>query len=73
MKDECYLIVDAYGVVRLTKREPKLSRTEVAIKLRVAVSDNAFRSPIIGADLTVEEGRVIQPSIEVDAVEENPA
>lgn len=70
MKDTVYLVTDASGVVRMTKRAPSLYRNEVAVRLTVQVPDSAFRSLEVSAILDVPEDRVILPGVEVDVAED---
>lgn len=67
MKTKVFLIADAWGVVRLTKREPALNRGEVAVRLTVTIPDAVFKNPIVDASVEVAEDRVIAPSVEVEA------
>jgi len=67
MKDTIFLVTDASGVVRMTKRAPSLCRNEVAVRLTVTVPDSAYRSLEVSASLDVPEDRVILPEIEVEA------
>lgn len=69
MKDAVYLVADANGVVRMTKRQPSLYRQEVAVKVTVSIPDNCFRSWVFGASVEVPDDRVIQPEISVEAEE----
>ena len=70
MKDTCYLIADRYGVKRLTKRPPSLSRNEIGVAVKITIPDSAFRSPFITTSLDVPEDSVIQPIVEMEIVEE---
>lgn len=47
------------------KGKPSLARDEVAFRLFLSVPASVFRSPIFEADLEVEEGQVIVPTVEV--------
>lgn len=69
MKDAVYLVADANGVVRMTKRAPALYRQEVAVKVSVTIPDECFRSWVFVASVEVPDDRVIQPEIEVEAEE----
>jgi hypothetical protein len=67
MKDTAYLIADAFGVLRMTKRAPSLGRKEVAVKVTITIPDEAFRSALFGATVDVPSDRVIQPDVSVEA------
>lgn len=69
MKDSVYIVSDAWGVQKMTRREPVLSRGEVAVRVTITVPDNCFKNPIINAALDVPEDRVIEPRAEVEALE----
>lgn len=70
MKDKIYLIANASGVVRHTKRYPSMSRDEIAVAVTIAIPDSAFRSPVLSVALDVPDGHVIQPTVELNSVEE---
>jgi hypothetical protein len=69
MKDEVYIVLTSTGATRMTKRPPYLSRSEVGVRIKITVPDNAFRSPILTVDLEVPDSHVVQPTIEVQTVE----
>lgn len=72
MKDEIYIVLNASGAARMTKRPPYLERSEIAVRVRIAVPDSAFRSPIIAVDLNVPDTAIAQPMIELEAVDMPP-
>lgn len=57
MNDVIYLVVDEYGVKRMTKNLPGLSKGEYPIKLNVEVKDSAFREPTVEKTVVVEDWR----------------
>ena len=73
MKDIIYLIVSEGGARRMTKRRPDLFRDEIAIRLRVHIPDECFRTLIIDAVADIPEEMVIhaevEPEIEPEAAE----
>lgn len=69
MKDEVFLILNASGVQRITKRYPTLGRSEIAVKLSITVPASSFRAPILSAALDIPEDRVIQPEISLEVVD----
>ena len=72
MKDNVYLICDRNGVRRLTKRAPVLARYEIGVHLRITIPADAFKAPIITADVEVPETATLQPAISVDIVDPPP-
>jgi len=70
MKDTIYIVMTDGGVSRITKRWPMLSRSEIAVEVRLSVPDSSFRSPILRATLDVAENAIIQPTIEVEALDQ---
>jgi len=66
MKTTVFLIFDRHGAQRMAKRQPSLSRAEIAVRIKVCIPDEAFRSPILIASLDVPETHVIQPVIELE-------
>lgn len=73
MKDVCYLIADAHGIVRMTKRAPSLSRNEIGVMVAVTIPKTAFKAPYLLAVLDVPEESVMQPVIEMVVVDPKPA
>ncbi len=69
MKDTVYLVLNADGVVRMTKRWPALAREEVGVQLKVSIPDDSFKSPVVAAHLDIPADRVIQPEIEMEVGE----
>ena len=72
MKDTVYITCVARGALRMTKRLPFLNRGEIAVQLRISIPDGCFKSPILGASLHVTEQQVIQPTVEIEALDATP-
>ena len=68
MKQTIFLIVTKQGVQRMTKRAPSLYRGEVAVALTVNIPTGVFRPLSIPATLDIEEGSVIHPTVEIEAL-----
>lgn len=65
MKDTCYLVLDEYGIQRMTKRQGSLKRGEVAVRIAVSIADKCFVEPAISANITIPESAVIVPTVDV--------
>ena len=65
MKTTCYLIISENGSVELRKRRPDLSSGQVAVKLRLDISDRFFERFIPDVEMTIPDEAVIEPEIEV--------
>lgn len=72
MKDQIYIVVDASGAQRMTKRAPSLYRNEVAVRIKITVPDQCFRSLEVAAEIEVQEEQVIQPAVTVTALDAPP-
>lgn len=57
MNETIYLVVDRYGVKKMTKNLPALNRGEIPIKLELEVEASAFRAPVIEKHIRVEDWR----------------
>lgn len=57
MKDVIYLVVDRYGVKRMTKKMPSLYTGEFPLKVEVTVEQNAFQNPTVTKQVVVEDWR----------------
>jgi hypothetical protein len=66
--DDCYIVISAYGIQRMTKRPGKLAKGEVAVKVRFVVPTALFDDPEPSAIITIPESFAIHPEIEVEAV-----
>ena len=71
MKDTVYLVLNADGVVRMTKRWPSLAREEVGVQVKVTIPDDSFKAPVLGATLDIPPDRIIQPDLTIE-VEPQP-
>lgn len=57
MKQTIFLVADRYGVKRMTKSLPGMSRGEIPIKLEIEVAETAFREPVITKKVVIEDWR----------------
>lgn len=65
MKDSCYLVLDASGIVSMTKRPPALKSGQHAVKVVTNVADKYFERAIPVAALTITDKHIISPAIDV--------
>ncbi len=70
MKKTLYLIFNRFGYFRHTIKTPRLSRDEIAVKLRVEIPDSIFQSPVIEKMLTIEEDQIISPTASLEVLKE---
>lgn len=68
MKDTIYLIISRNGVKELRKNPPDLSSGQVAVRLKVEVSDKFFKN-FVDAQLVIPDSAVIEPVINVEVIE----
>jgi len=71
MRDIVFIIMDASGVRRMTKRRPQLAMGEIAIKVRLYVSNKFFERDIPEAIISIPDEAVIQPEINIDLISED--
>lgn len=64
--DDCFIVMSEYGIQRMTKRQGKLARGEIAVRIRLTVPESAFAEPAITADIDVPETAIIRPEIRVE-------
>lgn len=57
MNETIYLVLDKWGVKRMTKNLPSLNRGEIPVKLNVTVAEEAFREPVLVKEVTIEDWR----------------
>jgi hypothetical protein len=69
MKTTIYIIATRNGIERMTKRSPYLGRGEIGVALKITIPDAAFTSPLIRAELDVQDEHVIQPTLTVEPIE----
>lgn len=69
MKDTCFLVFNEDGFVRATKRWPSLGREEIAVQVKATIPDSSFRSPVLAVSMDVKDQQVIQPTVEMEALE----
>jgi hypothetical protein len=67
--DECFIVMSVYGIQRMTKRPGKLSRGEMAIKVRLVVPEHCFAEPDVQVTINVPESAIIKPDVAVTVVE----
>lgn len=67
--DDCFIVMSEYGIQRMTKRIGQLNRGEVAVRIRLVMPNSAFSEPAISAVVNVPESAIIQPSVEVEALD----
>ena len=71
MKNRFFVVFDANGAVRMTKKYvPSTYRHEVAVGFTVTIPDSVFKTPIINASVEVPEDRIILPEAIEVAVED---
>lgn len=63
MKDTVHLVVNANGVVRMTRRPPSLYRDEVSVRVTITVPDDVFRPITVPVSVDVPSDRVVQPDV----------
>lgn len=66
IRDTCYLVMSAYGIVRMTKRKGSLRRGEIAVKVRLSVPEKCFDDPDVMVDIVVPESAAILPDVTVE-------
>lgn len=70
MKDAIYIIMERSGARRMTKSRPKLNGGQIAIRLRLEVSNKFFDRFMPEAFISIPDDVVIEPEVEVDLLEE---
>ncbi len=65
MKTTCYLIISENGSVEVRKRRPDMSAGQVAVKLRLDISDRFFDRFIPNVEMSIPDEAVIEPDIQV--------
>lgn len=70
MKAGCYLILDANGVRRMTKRDPSIGPREIAVFVRLNIPDSVFYKYIPTVDVTIPEAAILQAAdVEIEVME----
>lgn len=64
--DDCFIIMSAYGIERMTKRKGMLKRGEIAVRIRLVVPARCFEQPDVSATIKVPESAVLQPEVAVE-------
>lgn len=67
--DDCFLVMSAYGIERMTKRKGTLKRGEVSVRIRLSVPEECFSDPDFSAVIEVPESAVIRPKVDVEVQE----
>ena len=65
MKTTCYLIISKNGSIDVRKRRPDLSSDQIAVKLRLDISDRFFYRFIPDVEMSIPDEAVIKPDIQV--------
>lgn len=65
MKDICYLVVNARGIVRLTHNRPAMAGGECAVKLRVEIADTIFNRLTPDIAINIPADKIVQPQATV--------
>lgn len=67
--DDCYIVMSAYGIQRMTKRPGKLGRGERSVRIRLTMPETAFTDPEISAVVDVPASAIIGPKVSVEVQE----
>jgi hypothetical protein len=65
MRERVYLTFDRRGIRTMTKRAPSLQAGTYAVALTVMVPDEYFARAIPTAELTIPEGYIVEPVVDV--------
>jgi len=65
-KMACWLVFNARGTVRASKRAPELKGGEYAIKIRLEVPDSVFLPDAATVDVKVPERAIVKPTVVVE-------
>jgi hypothetical protein len=69
MHDDCYIVMSAYGIQRMTKRPCSLKRGEVSVKIRLVIPTKCFEAPTISAVVSVPDSAVNYPTVDAIALD----
>jgi len=69
MKDEAYITLNKSGIAGIRKGKPSLRSGQVAVKIRISVSDKFFDRTIPQVDIDIPDSYIQTPSIEVEPTE----
>lgn len=73
MRTKLWIVLNRSGVVRIAKkRSPALYQSERSICLWIDVPDSVFNMPAMVAELEIQEHQVVQPKVEIQAMEAKP-
>lgn len=65
MIDNIYLIMKKSGVIKMTKKPPKLEGDERSVLININVEDDIFEYTFMRTELTVTQDDVMEPTLEV--------
>jgi hypothetical protein len=66
MHTKAFLILNRYGVVRVTKRPPALTRGEIGLRLAVIIPDECFAGPLVDVAVEVASDQVRPAEVTFD-------
>ena len=64
--DTCYLVLNEYGIERMTKRRGTVKAGEVAVKIAISLPEGAFDEPEATAIIRVPGSALIGPDVDVE-------
>jgi hypothetical protein len=67
--DDCFIVMSADGIQRMTKRAGKLGRGELAIKVRIFIPEQCFAEPDVQVTINVLEAAIIKPAVDVSVLD----
>lgn len=65
MNTTVYLVMNVYGVKRMTKNPPALRGDERSVAIEINVDDSIFEYSFMKTTLNIEEDDVIEPSLDI--------
>lgn len=71
MQDKVFLVMDAKGIRRMSKRAPKLAGNERSVEISINVDDNIFEYTFMKTELNIKEEDVLEPTLEVQLLHAN--
>lgn len=69
MKADVYLILNRFGVQGFRKSKPSLTSGQIAVKVKLDVSDKYFDRFIPETSITLEEHQALKPEISVSVAD----
>lgn len=70
MRDTIYLILERDGAVAIRKNVPNLNSGQVAVRLKLEISDKFFNRFVPQVNLSIPDSMVIQPEVRVEVEED---